>query len=210
MRRVPVVATIIVLLACTTMVWLGVWQLQRARWKESLLGSYAAAEGQPLLTGLPDGAIDDPESVAFRRARLTCSTMDPAVQIGGRNRAGATGYRTIRACRTPGGALLMVDLGWAPPGGAKAVSAEGLKDFTGVLIPDPVLFERVMPAETAAIGKKVPLLLVAETPVTPLQPSVPPSIAEIPNNHRAYAVQWFLFAATALIVYLLALRRRRG
>ncbi len=31
----------------------------------------------------------------------------------------------------------------------------------------------------------------------------------MPNNHLSYAVQWFSFAATALIIYALALRRRR-
>jgi cytochrome oxidase assembly protein ShyY1 len=51
-------------------------------------------------------------------------------------------------------------------------------------------------------------LIVLDRPVSGLEPSVAPSIAEIPNNHRAYAAQWFLFAATALIIYVLALRRR--
>ncbi|MDB5686282.1 MAG: surfeit locus 1 family protein, partial [Rhizorhabdus sp.] len=41
-----------------------------------------------------------------------------------------------------------------------------------------------------------------------LEPSVPPSIADIPNNHRGYAVQWFIFALTAAIIYAIALRRR--
>ncbi|HNJ47416.1 MAG TPA: SURF1 family protein, partial [Novosphingobium sp.] len=31
---------------------------------------------------------------------------------------------------------------------------------------------------------------------------------DIPNNHLSYAVQWFLFAATALVIYGLALRKR--
>ncbi len=30
----------------------------------------------------------------------------------------------------------------------------------------------------------------------------------MPNNHLAYAVQWFLFAAIAGAIYVLALRRR--
>jgi cytochrome oxidase assembly protein ShyY1 len=51
-------------------------------------------------------------------------------------------------------------------------------------------------------------MLVADQPASGLQPSAPPSIADIPNNHMAYAVQWFLFAATALVVYGIALRRR--
>ena len=38
--------------------------------------------------------------------------------------------------------------------------------------------------------------------------NAPPSIESIPNNHLAYAVQWFLFAAVAAIIYVIALRRR--
>jgi surfeit locus 1 family protein len=30
----------------------------------------------------------------------------------------------------------------------------------------------------------------------------------VPNNHLAYAVQWFLFAAVASVIYVLALRWR--
>ena len=53
-----------------------------------------------------------------------------------------------------------------------------------------------------------PLLLVLEAAVPGLEPSVPPSIEMIPNNHRSYAAQWFIFAAIAAIIYLLALRKR--
>jgi surfeit locus 1 family protein len=35
-----------------------------------------------------------------------------------------------------------------------------------------------------------------------------PSLDEIPNNHRFYAIQWFLFAGIALAIYILALRKR--
>jgi cytochrome oxidase assembly protein ShyY1 len=50
--------------------------------------------------------------------------------------------------------------------------------------------------------------LVAATPPPGLQPSALPSTAAISNNHRLYAVQWFLFAAIALVIYVLALRKR--
>ena len=35
-----------------------------------------------------------------------------------------------------------------------------------------------------------------------------PDPNDIPNNHLAYAVQWFFFALTALVIYWLALRRK--
>jgi cytochrome oxidase assembly protein ShyY1 len=50
--------------------------------------------------------------------------------------------------------------------------------------------------------------LVAATAAPGLQPSAPPSIEQIPNNHRSYAVQWFAFAGIALVIYALALRKR--
>ena len=51
--------------------------------------------------------------------------------------------------------------------------------------------------------------LVAATPGPGLQPIAPPSPVTIANNHLSYAVQWFLFAAIALVIYVLALRRRK-
>jgi surfeit locus 1 family protein len=31
----------------------------------------------------------------------------------------------------------------------------------------------------------------------------------LPNNHLMYAGQWFFFALTALVIYVLALRKKR-
>ena len=50
--------------------------------------------------------------------------------------------------------------------------------------------------------------LVASKPAPGLKPAQPPSIQDIPNNHFGYAVQWFLFAGIAMVIYVLALRRR--
>jgi cytochrome oxidase assembly protein ShyY1 len=50
--------------------------------------------------------------------------------------------------------------------------------------------------------------LVAASAPPGLLPSAPPSLRSIPNNHRFYAVQWFSFAAIAIIIYGLAVRKR--
>jgi cytochrome oxidase assembly protein ShyY1 len=53
--------------------------------------------------------------------------------------------------------------------------------------------------------------LVATAPGPGLEPSARPSPDSIPNNHLSYAIQWFLFAAAAALIYVLALRlRQRG
>ena len=51
-------------------------------------------------------------------------------------------------------------------------------------------------------------LLVADKPVPGLEANPGPDLSAVPNNHLAYAVQWFLFAAVAAVIYAIALRRR--
>jgi cytochrome oxidase assembly protein ShyY1 len=51
-------------------------------------------------------------------------------------------------------------------------------------------------------------MLIAEQAPEGLKPVAPPSVEDVPNNHLAYAVQWFFFAAVAAFIYVLALRRR--
>ena len=51
--------------------------------------------------------------------------------------------------------------------------------------------------------------IVADPPLAELGPLAKPDPADLPNNHLAYAGQWFFFALTALVIYILALRRRR-
>ncbi|MGI8611626.1 MAG: SURF1 family cytochrome oxidase biogenesis protein, partial [Sphingomicrobium sp.] len=59
-----------------------------------------------------------------------------------------------------------------------------------------------------APDSKTRMRLVAATAPPGLEPSAPPSIDQIPNNHRSYALQWFLFALLALAIYILALRKK--
>jgi cytochrome oxidase assembly protein ShyY1 len=52
-------------------------------------------------------------------------------------------------------------------------------------------------------------MLVSDTAAPGLQPSEPPSLDDIPNNHFAYAIQWFIFAMLAVGIYAIALWRRK-
>lgn len=203
MRRPPVVATLVVLLAVGTMIALGFWQLGRARWKESLLASYNAAREAPPLYGLPPGMATD--ALAFRRTHILCRIATAPVQIGGVDRQGRTGFRNIVGCALIDGRVIMADLGWNPVGASPVLPAIGRRiEAGGALIPDSVLAKRVLGEAPGA----TPLLLVVDAAVPGLAPSVPPAIESIPNNHLSYAVQWFLFAAVAALIYLLALRKR--
>src|SRR3546814_9537695 len=76
----------------------------------------------------------------------------------------------------------------------------------GTIVPgpgQPSVMQRLM-------GKAVPAraMLVADAPVAGLRASGVPSADDTPHNHLAYAGQWFLFAAAALVIFILAVRRR--
>jgi len=204
MRRVPVLPSLVVALAVAAMIGLGFWQLERARWKKALLASYHAGEKAPPLYGLPAGMNTD--DLAFRRTHVVCRITTAATNIGGTDTAGRTGFRNIVGCGLIDGRVIMADLGWNPVGAKPSLPAIGQRiEAGGRLIPDGVLARRVLGETPGA----TPLLLVVDGAVPGLAPSVPPSIESIPNNHLSYAVQWFLFAAVAGVIYVLALRKRR-
>ncbi|MES2300627.1 MAG: SURF1 family cytochrome oxidase biogenesis protein, partial [Pseudomonadota bacterium] len=59
----------------------------------------------------------------------------------------------------------------------------------------------------APMGKAA-VRVVADPPLAGLQANARPDPKDLPNNHWSYAIQWFLFAAVALIIYAIALRKR--
>lgn len=198
MRRLPVIPTIVVALAVATMIALGVWQLHRAAWKEALLADYARAQTMPAVDLDPLLASGRPlPELSFRRALVSCNARDAAVDAtAGRSAADATGQAYYVACR-PGAAgdagRLRINAGWADrPDVAQRLTLTGL-----------------VAGRLGVVGPDGPITFVAATPTAPLlTASAPPDLAAIPNNHLSYAVQWFAFALTAAVIYLLALQRR--
>ena len=70
--------------------------------------------------------------------------------------------------------------------------------------------EGIVAGRTGSVEPEGPIILTAAQPLAPLTTaSAPPSVDEIPDNHLAYAGQWFFFAGLAALIYILALRRRR-
>jgi surfeit locus 1 family protein len=189
-RRVPVVSTIVVAAAVALMIGLGIWQLQRAKWKESLLARYSAAQNQPPITW-PTTPLTDDQLPLFRHATGVCLRPVGTRAVAGENRAGEPGYVQIVDCATGAeGPGMSVVVGWSKNPNAKVNWRGG--PVSGTIAPDSLTRMR----------------LVAGSAPPGLEPAAPPSLAAIPNNHRSYAVQWFAFAAIALIIYGLALRKR--
>jgi cytochrome oxidase assembly protein ShyY1 len=189
-RRLPLIPTLIVAAAVAVMIGLGIWQLQRAKWKEGLLAQYQQAESLPPITW-PTVPLRTDQLPLFRHATGVCLRVVGKRAVAGENAAGETGYAHILDCTTgiegPG---MSVDVGWSKNPNAQASWSGG--PVSGIIAPD----------------RQTRMRLVAATPAPGLSASAPPSIRSIPNNHRWYAIQWFAFAAIALIIYALAVRKR--
>jgi cytochrome oxidase assembly protein ShyY1 len=189
-RRLPVLATIVVFAAVGLMIGLGVWQLQRAKWKESLVTRYAQAERLPPIE-YPTVPMTDAQLPLFRHATGVCLRVVGQRAVAGENRSGEPGYAHVVDCSTGAeGPGMSVEVGWSKDPNA-VVNWKG-GPVSGVIAPD----------------RRTRIRLVASSAPPGLEPSAPPSLEQIPNNHRSYAVQWFSFAVIALVIYALALRRR--
>ena len=214
---------------------LGVWQLHRADFKESLLRRYAAAVSAP---------VQDFAAVA---ARAPADSF-PRVHVQGRylvdriylldNPKHDTqgGVEVFAPLRVPGQTrLLLVDLGFLagqgndqtpplPPLSSAPVELRGL-----YVPPPPVGFEmggNALARQTQWPKKSIFLAMteVAGDLGQPLYPHVLALDADTgsiyvrkhtldlsmpPVRHRAYAFQWFSFALAAVAI-LLVVHRKRG
>ncbi len=189
MKRLPLLSTLIVALAVAAMIGLGIWQLHRADWKAGLLTRYQENMSLPEVA-FPAVPVPD-DALLFRHAHGYCLQAIDWTARAGRDRTGRSGWRHIAHCRTGAeGPGMAVDFGWSersnPPVGYSGGPVSG-----------------ILARDTAHV-----YLLVAEKAAPGLEPSALPSPADLPNNHLSYAVQWFLFAGVAVLIYLLALRQR--
>lgn len=187
-RKLPILPTLLVAAAIAAMIALGVWQLQRLRWKEALLAHYAQAQSMSAAVPWPHGDAAIEQSL-FRWSGFDCQRVLGLRVTAATSATGQSGVAQIARCALPDGSEAEVALGWSLP--TQQVQWTGGR-VDGVIGP----------------GGTLGAVLHAAKPVAGLQPLAAPDPADVPNNHLAYAGQWFFFALTALVIYVLALRRR--
>jgi surfeit locus 1 family protein len=189
--RLPLIPTIIVGAAVAVMIGLGIWQLQRADWKEALLTQFRQASAQPEIAwpAVPPQGDD----LYYRRAAGYCLEVVGWRAVAGRSRNGQSGWSHIAECRTGGaeGPGMQAEMGWSRSP-EPSISWKG-GEVRGVIAPD---------------GRHK-IRLVSNEPAPGLDLGAVPTPEGVPNNHLMYAVQWFFFAAVAAVIYFLALRWRR-
>ncbi len=186
--RLPILPTILVAAAVATMIALGVWQLGRAEEKAAMLARYERAVTMSSAVPYPRSEAEFDRAL-YRHSSVICDRVLSRRTAPGRNFEGRQGLAQMVRCTRDGGGEVEIALGWS--------LAPTPADWSGGEV-----FGFVAPA-----GRGVKL--VAAPPVAGLEPLAHPDPRALPNNHIAYAWQWFFFAATALVIYLIALRRRQ-
>ena len=199
LKRLPLIPTLLVLTAAAIMVRLGFWQLDRADQKEALLARYAA-----LQTGAPvvdwNGDPQAGEALLFRKVRVTCTQSVPGEPVAGHNTAGETGWAQLEKCTTDAGFAVSLVIGWSRKPQA----------FESGTAAEQVVSHLPGGAITGFVGRDRgdTVRLIVDPPLAGLAANARPDPNDLPNNHLAYAVQWVLFALTALVIYGLAVRKR--
>lgn len=187
-RRWPVLPTLVVAAAVATMIGLGVWQLRRAEWKAELIARYEQAQSMSSNVPWPrdEAAM---ERALFRWSQFTCERVLGMRVSAAKSVAGESGVAQIARCAVDGGGKAEVALGWLPP--TQQVNWAG-GEVSGPIAP----------------GGEFGGILYASRPPQGLQPLASADPGDLPNNHLMYAGQWFFFALTAVVIYVLALRKR--
>jgi surfeit locus 1 family protein len=223
-----IVSGTLCLIGVAILLGLGVWQLERLKWKEDLLARVAAlrtAPAKPLAMVLGAGGDLD-----YVRAVFDCPDLErrPTLRMFG-VREGKAGYRLIAACPTGAGSIL-VDRGFVPLEAAYVAAQPGRAVLPGPVVgvlrrgdkptfvtpanrvAENLWYSRDVPAMARALGASAPapVFLMLETPApAPGGPTPAPVPIDIPNRHLEYAITWFGLAAALVGVYVASLLRTR-
>jgi surfeit locus 1 family protein len=204
--RWPLIPTIIVALAVATMIGLGVWQLQRKAEKEAQIALYSANRGKASISYPVMGPVAD--DVMFRKSSANCVEVISWQTGSGKDNRGRSGIRYIAECKSSmaEGPGLLVLAGVADRPDLTPAWSGGI--VNGLIVTEPD--KRNLLQKAIGDGEVLRPMLIATEPVAGLRPASQPKPEDITNNHLAYAVQWFLFAGAAMVIYVLALRRRQA
>lgn len=222
------VITLVVLLAAGVMVRLGFWQKSRLDGRRAANAAISRQLAAPILT--LDGAAlatVDPASLIFRRVLVRGTwDYDHEVELRYRSFDGQPGIHLLTPLRIDGSdRAILVDRGWVPfdqagPQGRTQFRQGATGEVEGLVYesihqdgaPTSSGGDRLdafSQVDVAAIGAQeaVPLVsfwvrrLPSGDNITPPRAEGLPDLSN--GTHLAYMIQWWAFAATLLITYVI-------
>ena len=204
-------------------VGLGNWQRHRAEEKEALAAQAAAAAARPPLELA--GAESDAAALVYREVRAT-GEYDAAHQvlIDNRVHAGRPGFHVVAPLRlSRSGRFVLVDRGWVAQSPRRAdlpvvPAPAGIVTVSGRASLPPRYFELARSSPTGMLWQNLDIGRFAAATGLDLLPIVieqddagaprdglvrdwpPPDFAI--ERHRSYMLQWYAFAALAVVLWL--------
>lgn len=224
-----VVLHVIVAFAVPLFVVAGFWQLRRLDERRERNALIAQRQDEPARS-LEDVLAGGDARYRHVRVRGVFDTSEEVVLVGrGRGPDGADGNHVLTPLRVDDDDAVLVDRGWVPleldePPVREARPPDGEVTVEGFLYRSeggraatprrrPPAVTRIDVAELAGSSRYTYLtsglyLLQQEQRPPPDELPVPVRPLELSEgSHLAYAVQWFLFVPTLLVVYVTLLRR---
>ncbi len=233
-RFTPTVfATLLTLAGIAAFTWLGFWQLGRAAEKRELIARYE--EGAHTTADLDAANVATLAQYQHVRLRGRYDGEHQILLDNMPSQHGRPGYRVVTPIELSSGGWMLVDRGWREPGATRSEIPDVSVDTAertiagrvdslpraGMVLGEGSIdasapWPRVMNFPTAQAAQQAlnrPLLpgLVLLDPDQPdgYERSTEVRLPFGAERHVAYAVQWFAFAAAALVIYvILSLRRK--
>ncbi len=232
-RKSLVAPVLFMLVVGAILVSLGVWQLHRLAWKETLIAEIATRSKAPPQP-LPEPAEWNrlaPADYAYRHVEFAGrydNDKEALVFYGGGPHELGPGYLVLTPLRLDSGATVIVNRGFVPAElAAKSARAageiEGEAHVTGLMRPpqtrnlftpadepDNGIYFTRDPAAIAThfgLAQTAPFVVDADdTRVPGGWPEGGTTEIDIPNNHLSYALTWFGLAVGLLAVFIAYLR----
>jgi cytochrome oxidase assembly protein ShyY1 len=215
---------------------LGVWQLDRAAYKDSLVRQYAAAAAAPPVPF--EQVAASPPADAFPRIAVSGRWLDDrAYLVDNPHHDARGGVEVYMPLALPGHSrLLLVDLGFLSGTGNEQVPQlpalpQGEVHLHGLYLPPPGVGlelggdalagqphwpKTTIYLDLAQVAKDLGRSLYPRVLALDADPAAIYQRAHAfdfssmpPARHRAYAFQWFSFAVAVLVIFLVLHRKRR-
>ena len=227
-RLVPTIATVA---AVTVFVAAGNWQHGRMIEKESLRARYDAAQSAAPVSLATLGDATDWSALRYRSVVAEGEYVAAAqILVDNKVHEGRAGYHVVTPLAMRDGRAVLVDRGWIAPGATRAELPSapppaGIVRVTGRIgspgsaplalgsdAPANGVWQHLDPARFAQLTAVAVLPVVIEATPSSRAPNEP--VADWPppdfgiDKHRVYMVQWYAFAALALVLWIVLNVRR--
>ncbi len=231
--RRPILPATLLLLAILLFTALGIWQVERRRWKLDLIAAVDARIHAP--PQAPPGPAGwqrfDAKGNVYRHVTIAGTYLHDRETLVQAATALGQGYWVLTPLRTPAGWLLLVNRGFVPAdrklvGSRRAGQVAGTVRITGLLrvsephggflrSNDPAAgrwYSRDVAAIARSRGlKAAPYFLDADAAPNPGGlPGGGLTVVSFPNNHLVYALTWFSLALLSCFGLVKLLRTPPG